>query len=86
MLFFILEQYPERFSKDSSCIFITLIEIAARLLAYAHNGMEVFQQVKKELASKREPAVHSPYVKQLIDMGFPEKMVVKALATKKQVR
>ncbi|XP_034245208.1 ubiquitin-associated domain-containing protein 1 isoform X2 [Thrips palmi] len=72
-----------RFSIDSPRICITLFETAARLLAYAPNGMEVLQQVKKEISSKREPNLHSPYVKQLTDMGFSERMVLKALTAKR---
>lgn len=76
-------QYSIRFSIDIPRIFITLFETAARLLAYAPNGMEVLQEVKKELSSKRDPTLHSPYVKQLTDMGFSERSVLKALATKR---
>ncbi|KAK3923694.1 Ubiquitin-associated domain-containing protein 1 [Frankliniella fusca] len=77
------EQYGERFSKDSPRIFMSLIETGAHLLSLNPNGMEVFQQVKKEWNSKREIPLHSPYVKQLIDMGFSENLVVKALKDKK---
>lgn len=77
------EQYAERFSKDSPRIFISLIETGAQLLNFTPNGMEVLQQVKKEWNSKKDIPIHSPYVKQLTDMGFSERLVVKALTDKK---
>ncbi|XP_052124092.1 ubiquitin-associated domain-containing protein 1 isoform X2 [Frankliniella occidentalis] len=75
--------YAERFSKDSPRIFISLIETGAQLLNFTPNGMEVLQQVKKEWNSKKDIPIHSPYVKQLTDMGFSERLVVKALTDKK---
>ena len=52
-------------------------------MTFAPNGMEVFNAVDKEMKSKLEPVLHSPCVKQLTDMGFPEKMVLKALKVTK---
>jgi len=64
-------------------ILFSLVEAAARLLAPSPNGMEIFNTVRNHLKNKSQPTPDSRSVRQLVDMGFPQQKVIKALTLKR---
>ncbi|XP_066603420.1 ubiquitin-associated domain-containing protein 1 [Prorops nasuta] len=71
------------FQKEFRKILITLVKASARILTYSADAKRCYSIVKEKLESRCKPTIDSQVMKVLIDMGFPEKEVIKALKLKK---
>ncbi|XP_011499025.1 PREDICTED: ubiquitin-associated domain-containing protein 1 isoform X2 [Ceratosolen solmsi marchali] len=74
---------PEDFQNEIRKIFITLVQTSAKILMYSPDAQKFYEIIKDKLEEQLKPPNDPKAVKYLVEMGFSEVKVTKALQLKK---
>ncbi|KYM98711.1 Ubiquitin-associated domain-containing protein 1, partial [Cyphomyrmex costatus] len=76
---------PADFQNEIRKILITLVQASAKILMYSPYAEKLYDDIKEKLEARCNPINDPKIVKNLIEMGYPHKKVLKALCLRKQV-
>lgn len=74
---------PADFQSEIRKILITLVQASAKILMHSPEATKVYELIREKLETRCKPSNDPKTVKYLMDIGFTEKKVVKALRLKK---
>ncbi|XP_043280301.1 ubiquitin-associated domain-containing protein 1 [Venturia canescens] len=74
---------PTDFQSEFRKILITLVQASARILTNSKDATKVYEVIREKLELRCKPPNDPKTVKYLVDMGFSEKKVLKALHLRK---
>ncbi|XP_033220457.1 ubiquitin-associated domain-containing protein 1 [Belonocnema kinseyi] len=74
---------PVDFQHEIHKILITLVQASAKILMYSPDAEKCYKNIKERLEARYKPPNDPKAVKYLMDMGFTENKVIKALSLRK---
>lgn len=72
-----------QFQQEINKILITLVQASAKILMYSPDAEKFYNNIKERLETRYKPPSDPKAVKYLMDMGFSENKVIKALRLRK---
>lgn len=76
-------EWPADFQNEIRKILISLVQASARILMYSPDAEKLYEIIKEKLEARCKPVSDPKVVKTLIEMGYPQKKVLKALRLRK---